>query len=286
MNKTSFFPLGAILAATILAGGCSHKSDKDAASAASEISELSVSEVFKKADRSYMVVYDGDTAWLDQSTTLQWPLTIGDADLTPLQDSILRYAYAGAAVPGDPDKSILAYLANTQIDDSLATVTRVDSIPGGKDELRSWFNNVSASVMELDGSIITYQVSTSSYMGGAHPNSYSVPFTYDLRSGKVLTMDNMFRPATGDSIMAVIATALARQYEVSPANLSRAGIFVSQLTFPGSPYLTSDAVVFHYNPYDIAPYSMGPIDVTVYPYELRRFMTPELSALFDSWDGM
>ena len=63
--------------------------------------------------------------------------------------------------------------------------------------------------------------------------------------------------------------------------LYRAGIFSSQLTYPGQPYINNNVLYFHYNPYDIAPYSSGMIDVAVYPYEVERFLAPGVINLFD-----
>lgn len=81
--------------------------------------------------------------------------------------------------------------------------------------------------------------------------------------------------------MPIIINALARQLEVPVDGLEKAGIFTSQLTSPGYPYISNNTLYFHYNPYDIAPYSRGMVDVAVYPYEVDRFLTPEAKALFD-----
>ena len=91
----------------------------------------------------------------------------------------------------------------------------------------------------------------------------------------------MFKPEARDSIMPVIINALARQLDADPMNLDKAGIFTSQLTYPGQPYIANNTLYFHYNPYDIAPYSSGMIDVAVYPYEVSSMLKPEVSSLFD-----
>ncbi len=81
--------------------------------------------------------------------------------------------------------------------------------------------------------------------------------------------------------MPVIRTALARQLSVPVDALDRGGIFVSQLTYPGKPYIASNTLYFHYDPYEIGPYALGPVDVAVYPDEVDRFLRPDVKSLFD-----
>ena len=108
-----------------------------------------------------------------------------------------------------------------------------------------------------------------------------IPFTYDFEGGRVLTLDNILTPDGREEIMPVIVKALARQYDVPVEGLRRAGFFVSQITYPGDPYICNNILYFHYNPYEIAPYSSGMIDVAVYPYEIEQYLRPEVRRLFD-----
>ena len=144
-----------------------------------------------------------------------------------------------------------------------------------------YFDNIKATVLELDEQMITYQITVSTYLGGAHPTTSIHPITFDLSDSRVLTLDNLLKAGARDSIMPIIASALARQLDVTPSRLHRAGIFVDQLTYPGTPYIYNNVLYFHYNPYEIAPYSSGMIDVAIYPYEVEHLITPEARSLFD-----
>lgn len=44
-------------------------------------------------------------------------------------------------------------------------------------------------------------------------------------------------------------------------------------------YVLNGMLVFHYNPYDILPYSYGTIDVDVAPYQVKDFLTPEATRM-------
>lgn len=284
MNKTTILPLAAIAILGTLAGACTGGADKSAAGSSDEITDFAVAQVFKSADKNYRVVYDTDTAYYDMNTTIQWPMAIGDADISVLRDSLLSLSYGPAARGADsPDKAIMAYLKDPSLLDSIfgtSSITPVDSVPADY-KAPSWFNNVSTSVIEMNERMVTYQVVTSSYTGGAHPNSVVYPFTYDLKAGRVLTLDNMFKAGTRDSVVNVIVNAVARQYNVTPETLDKVMISRSLITYPGKPYIAQDCVMFHYNPYDIGPYAIGSVDVMVYPYEIEKFMTPELKSVLD-----
>lgn len=288
-------PLAIATAITALATLASCGSDAHK-TAGVDITEFPVNEVILTANRTYRVIpVEGDTVYLDQYASIHWPVELGPTDIGPLRDSLLAYCFSAdstAAKRHTTDanidtarKAIERFLVDTSaLADSTALITAVESIPAPAtdgSEPMCYFNNVTATVMELDEQKATFQVTTSSYLGGAHPISAIRPFTYDFAEGRVLTVDNMFTAQGRDSIMPVIVSALARQLDVPERRLDRAGIFTSQLTYPGQPYIYNNVLYFHYNPYDIAPYSSGMIDVAVYPYEVERWFTPGISDLFD-----
>ena len=283
--KNSFLTAAAICTAAIpmLFASCSKgdTSDASAGKADAAISEFAVNQSIKSSDRTYLVTFDGDSAYFDISTSIHWPEKIGNADIKVLQDSLLRYCYADTSKSVNP--AILDFIANTSMVDSLApgeTITAVEAEPAARDEMRSWYSNVTASTVELNEEMVSYEVSSSTYTGGAHPFTATRPFTYDLRNAKVLDLGNMFVPGSTDKLVGIIKGALARQLGVDVSKLDNAGIFASQLTYPGQPYIAGGGVVFHYNPYDIAPYAMGPVDVTVYPYEIDSILNPDVKTLF------
>lgn len=281
------------LASAIFMASCSGSTETTSSDI--DISRLDVKESILTAERIYRIISDSDTTYLEKSASLTWPVNIADADISSLQNALLRTCFTpdSAATEAtstpplqpDPEEALRNFLLDiTTITSDDANISHVDSLPApadGYDQV-CYFDNVKASVIELDEQLITYQITASTYLGGAHPLTSVRPLTYDLSNNRLLTLDNLFRPGTcPDSIMPVIVNALARQFDVKPAHLRRAGIFADQPSAPGIPYIYNNTLFFHYNPYDIAPYSMGMIDVAVYPYEVEQYLTPEAADLFD-----
>lgn len=270
---------GAVLASAIVSS-CGDSDSKRKPEV--EINSFAVNQVIMTADRNFRVVMMGDTTYLDQYVSIHWPKSLGGADVKVLQDSLMAYCFGDSIFP-TPEDAITYFVSDTSVlgdSEEGLEISQVDSLPAN-DDMRCYFNNVMATVMELDEVKVTYQVTSSTYLGGAHPSTAIHPFTYDLAEGRVLGLDDILTQAGRDSIMPIIVSALARQLDVPESRLSRAGIFTSQLTYPGQPYINNNILYFHYNPYDIAPYSSGMIDVAVYPYEVERFLQPGVKNMFD-----
>lgn len=280
MKKLSIFLPAAVIGLAI-ASGCVSRDAASSGHGGDEITNFDVREVVKSGEKIFKVITDYDTVYLDLYTSVQWPERFGTADLTQLKDSLVCFAYGDSAkLP--IEGAMREFLNDVSVIGDVKSSEPVDTIPDSYDRTQAYFGNVNASIMELDEEMVTYQVTTSTFLGGAHPMTGIRPFTYDLRSGQVLNVNNMFKPEYQDSIMPIIINALARQLDADPMNLDAAGIFSSQLTYPGKPYIANNMLYFHYNPYDIAPYSSGMIDVAVYPYEVAKMLNPEVRELFDT----
>lgn len=274
------------VASSCMAVSCSSNKTGDSAT---EVSNFVIDETIKTASQSYRGMIDGDTVYVTVSTSLLWPEKLGDNSLTVLQDSIRSKMFGtltGKAGRGI-DAAIKRYVADLSAfepdvaTDSVAskTFTPVDSVTYGGDSMRSWYTEMTGKFIDLNEQFVTYQVSQSSYAGGAHPYTGTMAFTYDLARGVVLDAQNIFVSGSFKDVLQAVKEQLAAQLETSVDGLEEAGIFVSQLVGLGNVYLVEDAVVFHYNPYEIAPYAMGPIDVTIWGEEIQDYLTPEVKSL-------
>lgn len=279
MKRNRLFILGAATLG-LLAASCGNSGDSKPQTGAETagITEFEVNQTLLTGDRNYKVETDYGTAYLDIYTSIQWPEKLGANDLTVLRDSLLRFAY-GDSVALPARKAIENYLADTGVVQGVKSAVAVDSMPA---DTMTYFNSSTASVLDLNEQLVTYKVVNSSYLGGAHPMTATIPFTYDFAQAKVLDFASIFKADVSvDSVMPIIKEALARQYSVSVSGLERAGFFVNNLNFAGRPYIADNTLYFHYDPYDIGPYAFGAIDVAVYPGEVDALLRPEAKALFD-----
>lgn len=278
MNIKSAGKLALLTPLAVLLWQCGDNKNTDT----DEIESFELRECIKSASKTYIFKYvdSADSSYLTLSTSVQWPEKLADFDISVLQDTILGYVYGAQAQTGI-DQSIRTFINETDSYELGVDFKEVspDSLEQTSDMIMSLFSDATAKLLEVTEQWVSYDVTLSSYMGGAHPFSMSRPFTFDLKKGCLLTVDNMFKPHTQDRLVGIIKDSLAEQLHVAPGNLTEAGLFSDDIDVSQSVYLRNGMVVFHYNPYEIAPYSMGPIDVEIGPYVLKDIMTEETQAL-------
>lgn len=279
MNRPYFrLLLPAACAAAMIAASCSGNTS-DGSTGPEGITDFNIQEVIKTASRSYRLITPYDTVFLELSTTLQWPQKLGKVEIDSLQSHLLRTAYDFNG--SDPDNAIIAFLTDFDLFDDSITATVVDTIPKRDDPTGLYEMMVTANVLELTSMGITYNVSSMSYLGGAHPNTVASPFTYIFDARKVLTAENAFVAGSAPYIEQAIRESLAAQYNVKPSRLTDAGFFSNEIPMSSSVYASQGCLVFHYNHYEIAPYSQGAIDVEVQPFAIRRWLTPLAASYFE-----
>lgn len=245
------------------------------------VSSFDVVQSVKSASKSYEIKMDGETYFLTLSTSLQWPEQFGDMNIKALQDTLRRSVLNDTvAVPVD---EAMAKWVN-EVDPDMfagATVTAVDSVPGVS--IYNFEMESTGKMIEFNEKTVTYEVMKYAYTGGAHGNTSSYPFTYDLQRGVVLTYDNMFKAGSKAKLLAAITEELATQYNTTPDRLASIGI-AAPLEVVGDPFIEDGYVVFRYNPYAIAPYVFGTIDVRVIPGSIAAQLTPEVASLLEVGD--
>jgi hypothetical protein len=106
-----------------------------------------------------------------------------------------------------------------------------------------------------------------SYTGGAHGMIEKIYYVVDLAEPKLLTLEDLFTDPGDPGLYRLVQNAL-REY----AGLEQNASLSSGPYFEDDPYITSDFFLnreglgFHWNPYEIAPYSERHIEVVI-PWE-------------------
>ncbi|MBN8820921.1 MULTISPECIES: DUF3298 and DUF4163 domain-containing protein [unclassified Spirosoma] len=130
-----------------------------------------------------------------------------------------------------------------------------------------WELETSADTVHVSPRALTVRVETRAYTGGAHPNSNLSFYTFDRETGRTLTLNDMIADTT--ALLGVLESAFRQQQHLLPqTSLEEQGYFLRDGHFflPANIGTSREGLVFYYNPYEIAAYAVGPIQVTV-PYE-------------------
>ncbi|EAY24281.1 hypothetical protein M23134_03667 [Microscilla marina ATCC 23134] len=124
-----------------------------------------------------------------------------------------------------------------------------------------------------DKNILTLEYNLNGFSGGAH-GYYNSSFTsFDLRTGQIIKMKDVFIPGFEGPIKQLIARQMRKDYGLkSDAPLTKLGLFKNECPLPKNFYFRPDGVAFFYNVYEIAPYVAGARTVVVPYKKLRRYI--------------
>ncbi len=115
--------------------------------------------------------------------------------------------------------------------------------------------------------LLSFKLLSNSYLGGAHSNPMTKGVTFDIVSNKVLSFETMY--INNINVVNATLNRLIEQY-VEDNNLSEIlyPFEKGQLPLPYKDnfYLTKKGVTYIYNPYEIAPFAAGIINIPI-PYE-------------------
>lgn len=286
MNKSTNYILS-IIALLAAATSCGNASKTEATADGSQqgaIRNFVINETFKTATATYLcqgdTTFGSDVAvYTTRSVSVQWPERFGDNDMACLHDSLLSAVFDSK--PAEIDAAIGDYLAHP-IGYGDYKLVKADSVPyAGADAVRELTQSVRCHTVGFCDSYIVYRIEHTEYRGGAH-SSYSAMFlNYDIAHNNVLDFGEIFLAGNDDAILSAVKTSLCDQYFAATLEelAEKSGIFTDQIFLTHNVYLTDSSIVFYYNPYDIAPWAVGPIEVEVPWYCLDEYITPAVRSL-------
>lgn len=171
-----------------------------------------------------------------------------------------------------PEEALNSYIGNyTEEYEELRDQYNEDMSTLEGDNRPSWYwyqLGKSNEILFQDKNILSYSVHHSDYTGGAHGSLNVLYYTVDLNELTTITEESIFAPNYYKLLTTKIVENLMKKFEVdSPEELVNEGIFdVEQIAPNNNFWINNEGVHYIYNQYEIAPYSMGPIEVTI-PYE-------------------
>jgi hypothetical protein len=145
----------------------------------------------------------------------------------------------------------------------------------------SWELERTIAATFSNDALLTLRYGENGYTGGAHPFSGQTYFIFDVHNGKPLTLKNLLVPGFEDALNVAGEKAMREARDI-PTNISLedAGFTFAQNVFKvnGNVGVSPEGLVFQFNPYEVAPYAMGPIEFTI-PYGDIRDLIPKDSPL-------
>lgn len=144
------------------------------------------------------------------------------------------------------------------------------------DATADWSIEITADAIYSTAEVITLDVTEFAYTGGAHPNSRRRLASFDIATGRLLGADDL----TNDIgvLTSLVEDRLRTQADLGPGDdLEAAGFWLPETGFalPDNLGVTAGGLLFHWDAYEIAPFSMGSIDIEVPAAELESLVSAD-----------
>lgn len=175
-----------------------------------------------------------------------------------IQRAMIEAVFGLEDFDGSPEEACKAYMAQLEAD------------YGDSDTTYRWdgFFNTATSAELLNGRLLVYTVSNQSYTGGAHGIYGTTSYCFDLATGTPLALADILPEDNYEAFAALLRDSIIAKYERRDASeLTQDGFFEPETIEPNENFaLTGSSVIFRYNPYEIACYATGMVEVEI-PYD-------------------
>jgi len=139
--------------------------------------------------------------------------------------------------------------------------------------------DINADVIFNSSKFLTVSINQYSFFGGAHPNTFSRDFVFDSQTGKVLGLKDLFASGFNSKLNKLIDKKFRETYKLKPnesLNGENGMLFENFINYNDNFSLTKKGISFYYNPYEIAPYAVGPIILEFTYGELKEILKQQL----------
>lgn len=130
-----------------------------------------------------------------------------------------------------------------------------------------WFIETYSDTTFQNQKLLSVQFTESTFLGGAHPNSFTNFLNFEKSTGKTIGFDDIVKDKT--AFLKIAEQAFRKNQELdAEGNLEDAGYFFEKGIF-ALPYnftFNQEGIYLFFNPYEAAAYALGPIAFTI-PYE-------------------
>jgi hypothetical protein len=129
----------------------------------------------------------------------------------------------------------------------------------------SYYKGIESHVQLYEKDLLVYRIDYNEYTGGAHGIYMTTYLNMDLTLMRPLRLDDIFVGDYKEPLTDLIWNQLMADNKVTTHEALEDMGYAStgDITPTENFYLSREGVTFYYNVYDITPYSMGPVKVTI-----------------------
>lgn len=152
------------------------------------------------------------------------------------------------------------------------------------DTEQSWYSQTNITVPFQTNRLVCLDIGMDDYTGGAHGMYMTIYNNFDKKKKQVLTMHKLFSLANLNKLLQIVEPKFREANELKQgADLEAAGYWFKDNIFHLNDNFTftEEGITWLFNPYEIAAYAQGTIEVTIKKEEVLPLMTPDYQ---DIWN--
>lgn len=141
-----------------------------------------------------------------------------------------------------------------------------------------WTLDRGASLVYAGDSLVCVEFTEMSFTGGAHPNYRKAFTSYRLSDGAVVDLTDILVEGYGGELSRVAEKAFREVRQLKEdASLEEAGFWFEGRAFSLNDNfgITATGLVFYFDYYEVAPYAMGPTEITISYDEISSLIRRE-----------
>lgn len=137
----------------------------------------------------------------------------------------------------------------------------------------NWESLSETKVVHNNNYLLSMQVSRYQFTGGAHGFSSTELHVFDLRNNARIKLANIFNPDYKAHLSKIIEQKVRAYFKIADnESLEEGGMLVSTIEPTENFYLTDKGIGFIYNPYEIAAYAYGTVEIYLTYEELDKIL--------------
>ena len=196
--------------------------------------------------------------------SLHWPEVKQGSDVLKKNVAQWAGAYLSGMLNPSPDG---AASTNTNVEEAARAFFTEHQKMEKSAMTGGWTTESNFKVLLNDGQYLTLEITAYSYQGGAHGNPTAAVATFDVKTGKQLTWDDLVADKASFQSMAEQEFRYTRSDIFQPTDGNEAFEFDSITPFALAQNfgLVQEGMYMHYIPYEVGPYAIGNTQMVV-PY--------------------
>ena len=192
-----------------------------------------------------------------------------DSARQSLNKSIIEkiHEHAASFMMEDSVQADLNAVANAFVDDYARFVQEFPDYRLG------WYLKIDAEIIYDSDEYISLMIAIETFTGGAHPNATTNYYVINTKTNQQLALSDIISDTT--QFKQILEKNFRIQNGINDTvSLAEAGynIYDDEFVINENVGITGNQLIVHFNPYEIAPYSMGPTTVRIDKNELKSIL--------------